>query len=374
MDQATDFSTITDLFDMRADFVHAYPYGSGHINDTFCAEYDQAGHRLRYIHQRINSRVFQKPVELMDNIQRVTAHNQALLKERANPESLRRSLTLVPAKTGESYAVDADGEYWRTYLFIERARTYDKIESVAQARSAASAFGDFQRLASTLGGARLHETIPHFHDTPKRFDALNRAIERDPLNRASEAKEEIEFYESQYSRLSYIVDQLDSGAISERVTHNDTKLNNVMIDDFSGEGICVIDLDTVMPGCALYDFSDMVRTATNSAAEDEPDARKVHMLLPMMEAILSGYLSTAGRFLNENEKASLAPGASLLTLECGIRFLTDFLEGDTYFKIHRQGHNLDRCRTQVALAQSIHRQEKEIESMVREACGRIGES
>ncbi|WP_269537110.1 phosphotransferase enzyme family protein [Cerasicoccus fimbriatus] len=362
---STDLSAIAKLFNMRADYVLSHPYGSGHINDTYCAEYDQAGHRLRYIHQRINKNIFKNPEALMENIQRVTDHNQAALMREANPERLRRGLTLVPAHTGKPYAIDDQGDYWRTYLFIERARTYDKIESPQQAQAAAAAFGKFQKLAASLQGERLSETIPDFHHTPKRYEAFCAALERDEHNRAKDIKPEIDFLHARQDDFGMVVDQMTAGNIPERVTHNDTKLNNVMIDDFSGEGVCVIDLDTVMPGSVLYDFSDMVRTATNSALEDETDVSKASMQMPMFEALLQGYLSAAAGFLNDYEKEGLGQSAKLMSLECGMRFLTDYLQGDTYFKIKRPAHNLDRARTQFALVKSIEQQQSEIDRLIQ---------
>ncbi|WOO40716.1 aminoglycoside phosphotransferase family protein [Rubellicoccus peritrichatus] len=364
IDSSLKLDAIASLFDTRADFVNAHPYGSGHINDTFCAYYDQAGLRIRYIHQRINHNVFTDPPALMTNIKRVTEHAQALLSEGNHPEAFRRTLSLIPAISGEPYAQDSTGNYWRTYPFIERARTYDQIQSTDQAEAAAKAFGEFQKHAATLPGERLTETIPSFHHTPKRYERLLEAIANDKVNRAGSVKEEILFVEKRVQDCSRVVKLMESGEIPERVTHNDTKLNNVMIDDVSGEGICVIDLDTVMPGSVLYDFGDMVRTATPATAEDEVDTSKIHMQMPMFEALLRGYLDSARAFLNDAEIQHLAFSGKLLSLECGIRFLTDHLEGDHYFKIKRKNHNLDRCRSQFALVKSIESQQSEMETLV----------
>lgn len=361
-----DLNFVADLFNMRADLMHAAPYGNGHINDTYAAEYDQAGRRLRYIHQRINTSIFQDPESLMNNIRRVTEHSFHHLKARGCPEAFRRTLTLIPAKDGLPYAIDSDGNYWRTYPFIERARTYDKIENENQAQSAAAAFGNFQMLASSIPGERLTETIPDFHHTPKRLEKLHRAVELDSKGRASEVNAELDFIMERETDAGKIVTLLETGKIPERVTHNDTKLNNVMLDDISSEGVCVIDLDTVMPGSALYDFSDMVRTATSTAAEDEQDLNKVRMNLSMFQALVTGYLSTAKAFLNSVEIQHLASTAKLMVLECGVRFLTDYLEGDHYFKIHRPKHNLDRARNQFALVKSIEAQLPEMEACVEQ--------
>lgn len=359
-----DIKEIAGLFDMRADFVSAAPYGSGHINDTYCAYYDQAGQRVRYIHQRLSTEAFKKPVELMENVERVTTHAlQELIKE-GHPEAYRRTLTCVPATDGKPHAIDAAGNCWRTYPFIERARTYDTIESVAQATEAARAFGEFQKLAATLPGEPLHETIPGFHNTKQRFEHLVAAIEADTENRAASVKKEIEWYMAREAEGSRVVDMLANGELPLRVTHNDTKLNNVMLDDVTGEGICVIDLDTTMPGSAVYDFGDMIRTATSPAAEDEKDISKVTMRMHMFDALVKGYLASAGSFLTNNERSLLAFSGKLLTMECGTRFLTDYLKGDVYFKIHRDGHNIDRTRTQMALVESIDSQMDSMEALV----------
>ena len=344
--------SITALFDLRADFVHAHVYGSGHINDTYCAWFDQAGQRVRYIVQRINHNVFKQPVLLMENVERVTRHALAALHAQDHPEAYRRTLTCIPALTGKPYATDADGNVWRVYPFIERARGYDEIETNEQAYQAARAFGGFQQLAATLGGARLHETIPDFHNTPRRFDALEAAIAADPAGRAGEMAAEIAFARARTADGARITGLIAAGAIPERVTHNDTKLNNVLLDDVTAEGVCVIDLDTTMPGSALYDFGDMVRTAAPTTREDDPDPAHIGIRLDRFEALVKGYLSTA-TFLNAAEHANMAFSGKLLTLECGIRFLTDYLSGDVYFKIHRPAHNLDRCRNQFAFVQSI---------------------
>lgn len=359
-----DLKEIAGLFDMRADLVHGFPYGSGHINDTYCAVYDQAGQRIRYIHQRLSTEAFKKPVELMENVDRVTTHALNELLKQNHPEARRRTLTCIPSVEGTPHAIDAAGNCWRTYPFIERARTYDTIESAAQATEAARAFGEFQKLAATLPGEPLHETIPGFHNTKQRFQHLIEAIEADTENRAAGVQKEIDWFMARQAEGSKVVDMLDNGELPLRVTHNDTKLNNVMLDDVTGEGICVIDLDTTMPGSAIYDFGDMVRTATSPVAEDELDVSKVEMRMFMFEALVKGYLSSAGDFLTDNERSLLAFSGKLLTMECGSRFLTDYLKGDVYFKVHREGHNIQRVHTQMALAESIDSQMDEMEALV----------
>lgn len=359
-----DLHEVASLFDLRGDLVFGHPYGSGHINDTYCAYYDQAGIRIRYIHQRINHNIFKDPAALMENISRVTEHALKRLLEQGDKEAHRRTLTCIPALTGKSYAIDSQGNFWRTYLFIERARTYDILETPNQAREAARAFGEFQKLGADLPGAPLTETIPDFHHTAKRFDKLLAAISNDSQNRAANVKTEIDWFLQRQNDAKIVVNALESGEIPVRVTHNDTKLNNVMLDDVTGEAVCVIDLDTTMPGSAIYDFGDMVRTATSPAAEDEVDTSKIDCRENFFEALVSGYLSSAGEFLTDRERDLLAFSGKLLTLECGSRFLTDYLEGDVYFKTHRKDHNLDRCRSQIALVEAIEGKMTTLEAIV----------
>jgi len=366
---APNLREISTLFDLRADFVHGAAYGSGHINDTYCGSFDQAGLRLRYILQRINTRVFKTPFELMDNVARVTGHALARLLADGHPEARRRTLTCIPAVDGRPYACDAQGNVWRAYPFIERARGYDELETNEQAYQAAKAFGNFQKLAADLGGARLHETIPHFHHTPKRLDALRAAIDADACNRAAAVRPEIAFVMERVADCARVTDLIASGVIPERVTHNDTKLNNVLLDDVTAEGVCVIDLDTTMPGSALYDFGDMVRTATSTTGEDDPDLSRLDVRLDRFEALVRGYLGAAKAFLNAAEIAHLAFAGKLLTLECGIRFLTDHLQGDVYFKIRHPGHNLERCRNQFGFVAAIEAKLAAMEQIVAAHAG-----
>lgn len=362
-----DLRQITDLFEIRADFVQGYSYGSGHINDTYCIWVDQAGQRIRYILQRLAQNVFKQPIPLMKNVKRVTDHALEQLLKEGCPEARRRTLTLIPARDGKPYAQDEEGNVWRVYPFIERARTYDAIETPGQCVEAARAFGNFQKLTANLPGEPLFETIPDFHNTTKRLAALKEAIAADPLGRAGEVRREIDWYLAREEDCHVVTNYLASGELPLRCTHNDTKLNNVMLDDVTGEGICVIDLDTTMPGSAVYDFGDMVRTATSPAAEDEKDVSLVTCRMFMFEALVRGYLDSARSFITPLEKRLLPFSGKLLTMECGIRFLTDYLSGDVYFKIKRPEHNLDRCRTQMALVESIESLLPEMQKMVEQA-------
>jgi hypothetical protein len=355
-----DVAGAASQFQIWGEFLKADPYGSGHINDTYCVVFNQAGTQVRYILQRINHNVFKTPPELMENIQRVTLHLGEKLTGLS--DSSRRTLSLIPARDGRPFVCDQEKNYWRAYLFIEKARTYDAVESPKQAFEAAKAFGQFQKLLADLPTPRLHDTIPDFHDTPKRFAALEAAILTDAADRVKLVHEEVNFAMRRKAMTNILLD----AKLPERVTHNDTKFNNVMLDDLTGEGICVIDLDTVMPGLALYDFGDMVRTTTSPAKEDELDLSKVQMQFEMFESLVRGYLTSAGDFLTGVEKQQLVFSGKLITFEIGIRFLTDFLAGDTYFKVHRLNHNLDRCRTQFKLVESIEQQEERMNKLVGE--------
>lgn len=353
-----DLRAIARQFQLHGEFLSAAPYGNGHINDTYCVHCDQGGARMRYIFQRLNHNVFKNPAALMDNVRRVTEHLAGKLA--GQPELTRRVLTLIPADDGKPCYFDPAGNCWRVYLFIEKAGTYDAAQSPRQAYEVAKAFGQFQKLLADLPAPRLHDTIPDFHNTPKRFAALEQAIAADAANRAALAKPEIDFALKNKAMTSRLID----AQLPERVTHNDTKLNNVMLDDATGEGVCVIDLDTVMPGLSLYDFGDMVRTSTSPAKEDEMDLSKVRLQFPMFEALVRGYLSAASDYLTLDEKRFLPFAGKLITFEIGIRFLTDFLAGDTYFKIHRENHNRDRCRAQFKLVESIAAQEDQMNRLV----------
>jgi hypothetical protein len=364
-----DLRAISALFDMRADFLDAHAFGSGHINDTYCATYDQAGLIVRYIHQRVNQHVFKNPVQVMENVDRVTRHALTRLHTNGNSQARRHTLTCIPARDGKAYAFDAHGDLWRTYPFIEGARGYDLLETNEQAYQAARAFGEFQKLTADLAGGRLHETIPDFHDTPKRLAALEAAITADTEDRAAAVAGEIAFARARAADCARITRLLASGDIPERVTHNDTKLNNVLLDVTTAEAVCVIDLDTTMPGSALYDFGDMVRTAASATAEDDPNANRAGIRLDRFEALVRGYLSSA-TFLTETELEHLAFSGKLLTLECGIRFLTDHLQGDTYFKIARPGHNIDRCRNQFAFVRVLEENMEQLEEIVTVASAR----
>jgi Ser/Thr protein kinase RdoA (MazF antagonist) len=326
---------------------------------------DQGGKSVRYVLQRINHNIFRNPDGLMRNVERVCRHTQAKLAQVGRADASRRALTLVPTRDGRGWYVDPHGNHWRCYVFVERATGHDVIRNADQAFQAAKAFGAFQALLADLPGDRLIETIPNFHHTPSRYAAFAAALAKDAHGRAKEAAPEIAFAQARAHEVGTIVEAMARGEIPERVTHNDTKLNNVLLDNESQEGICVIDLDTVMPGSALYDFGDLVRTSTSPAAEDETDLSKVTMQLPMFAALVQGYLASAGGFLTPRERELLPFAGKLITFEIGLRFLTDWLEGDVYFKVKRPRHNLDRLRTQFKLVESIEAQLPAMQALVR---------
>ena len=356
-------SNIAAAFQCRGTYLDAVPYGSGHINDTYKATYEEGGQEVRYIVQRINHSIFTDVPGLMDNIGRVTRHQRMKFEAAGAGEIDRRVLTLIPTVNGQDFHKDEQGNFWRVYIFIEDAVGIDVIENTDQAYESAKAFGEFQFQLADLPG-RLNETIPNFHHTRSRYDTLMQAIEEDAHGRVADVQAEIAFAKEREKIVDVVIDLMASGEIPERVTHNDTKLNNVLIDMETGKGMCVIDLDTVMPGSVLYDFGDMIRTTTNQAVEDESDLSKVEMNIDYFEALVKGYLETASDFLTAKEIELLPFSGLLISFEIGLRFLTDYLQGDTYFKTHREWQNIDRCRKQFKMVQSMEEQMEAMQKIV----------
>jgi len=329
------------------------PYGNGHINDTFCVSVEAGKARpVRYILQRVNRYVFPHPENVMDNIAHVTAY----LREKiavAGGDPNRETLTLVKTREGGNYHVDEDNGLWRAYLFIEDTISRDLPDTPELFALSGAAFGRFMRQLEGYDASALHEAIKDFHNTPARYGQLMDAVRRNDAGRLGEVGPELAFCMGYGEEVHTLLRALEAGEIPLRVTHNDTKLNNVLLDAKTGEGVCVIDLDTVMPGLAAYDFGDSIRFGANTAAEDERDLSKVNFSLEMYEAFVRGYLSEAGGVMGRRERELLPMGAKLMTLECGMRFLADHLNGDKYFKVHREGHNLDRARTQFKLVRCM---------------------
>jgi hypothetical protein len=349
-----NFFNICNKFSIYGDFIKAAPFGSGHINSTFKVLYSQAGVVVPYIFQKINVEVFKKPHLLMENVCRVVEHVKNKYSHLSKNVS-RRTLTLIPLKEGGYLYEDSSNNFWRAFLCLENMSTYDVIESEEMAYQGARAFGRFQNLLSDLPEPRLHDTIPNFHNTPLRYEAFEKSVQDDVGNRSVEVKKEIDMYMAMKPYASKLINMYNDGLIPERICHNDTKLNNVMLDNETGESKCVIDLDTVMPGLVAYDFGDLVRTGTCFTKEDEVDLSKITVNKGIFRAIASGYLNGTNGFLLKAEKDSLVLGGIVITLEIGLRFLTDYLQNDIYFKIHRSGHNIDRARAQMALVKQLEK-------------------
>ena len=340
-------------FPFEGILVSENPYGSGHINDTFLLVFDLGDdEEVKVILQRMNKDVFADPEALMENIVGVTSYLRKKIEENGGDPD-RETLNVIPAGDGKSYYKDSQGDYWRAYKFITDATSYDKVEKPEDFYQSAVAFGNFQCLLADYPAHELHETIKDFHNTKVRFQAFKKAVEEDVMGRAASVKKEIDFVLQHEDVADYLCVLLEKKEIPLRVTHNDTKLNNIMIDDKTGKGICVIDLDTVMPGLAIHDFGDSIRFGASTAAEDEQDLSKVSCSMELFELYTRGFIEGCAGKLTDREIELLPMGAKTMTFECGMRFLTDYLQGDTYFKIHREGHNLDRCRTQFKLVEDM---------------------
>lgn len=360
-------SLILKHFRVNGEFLNAFPSGSGHINDTYLSQFLLDGFRVLYIVQRINHHVFPNPPAMMENIVRVTQHIRKKLEIRGIKDISRRVLRVIFTHDDSSYYQDSEGNYWRVYDYIERAMAYDTINTTKQAFEAACMFGGFLEMLSDFPDPPLHETIPGFHDGQKRLEAFQKAVVDDPYNRAKKARPEIEFVLAHTGLFDVLPDLVKNGKIPVRTTHNDTKINNVLLDETTGEGVCVIDLDTVMPGLSLFDFGDLARSTLSSAGEDERDTSKIKIDMPRFEAILKGFLSGVGNILTKTERNYLVFSAKMITQVIGIRFLTDYLLGDIYFKIHREEHNLERCRSQFKLMQLLMKHEEEMQTLVEKS-------
>lgn len=346
---------ILHSFRMDGEPVSCEPYGSGHINVTYLVV-TQSGRR--YILQMINHHTFRDVAGLMENISSVTEH---LRRKSGDP---RRTLTLVPTTSGACYLC-VEGEYWRMYNFVENTICLQLPETDEDFYQSAVGFGTFQQMLTDFPAANLHETIPNFHNTPDRFRAFIETVERDPMHLAGQVQPEIRFALDRQAEMATIQNALAAGELPLRVTHNDTKLNNVLLDAATRQALCVIDLDTVMPGSSLFDFGDSIRFGAATAAEDEQDLSKVEMSLERFRVFTRGYVRSCPG-LTEKELELLPLGAKTMTMECGIRFLADYLDGDHYFSIHRKGQNLDRCRTQFKLVADMEKKWAEMQKIVKE--------
>ena len=349
MERATVLNDVVARFAIDAPVVAVEPFSgpAGHINASYVVTTHRGG---RFFLQRLNRHVFPDLDALMENVARVTRH-------------VGGPLRLVPTREGLACARDDQGDVWRLYGFIERA-VARAMASAADAERAAGAFGAFQRALADLPGPRLHETIPHFHDTPRRLESFECAVQRDSAGRAAEARKEIAQVQGRRELAAVLVKAAASGTVPERIVHNDAKLANVLFDAASGEALCVVDLDTVMPGLALFDFGDLVRSMATRAAEDERDTSRVRLEPELFESIARGYVAATRELLTPAERELLVPAAQVIVFEQAVRFLIDHLEGDRYYRIARPGHNLDRCRTQLALLDALLAGERALEQIV----------
>lgn len=340
-------------------------YGEGHINQTYAVTEQTT--QKRYILQKINTDTFKDPDGLMENICGVTDFLREKAKQRgADPE--RATLHVVLTKAGKPYYKAADGGCWRVYDFVENTVCLQQVQSAEDFYQSAVAFGNFQHQLADYPANTLHETIPHFHDTPKRFADFQRAVAEDRMGRAAQVQREIEFVRAREADYHVMVDLLAAGKLPLRVTHNDTKLNNILFDKTTGEGLCVIDLDTVMPGLAANDFGDSIRFGANHCAEDEADRSKVNFSMELFEIYTKGFLQAAGEAFTPLEKQTLPWGAKLMTMECGMRFLADYLEGDHYFHINYETQNLNRARTQFKLTSDMEKNWDAMQKIIEKYC------
>lgn len=340
-------------FDLGEEIIEVIgDYGTGHVNDTYVVKVETDGKRGEFIVQRINTFVFKSPSKLMDNIISVTDFMLNELKQRNEPSD-RAVLEFQKTQEGDYYFVDSLGETWRAYRFIDKSTSYNRADTAELFGKSGEAFGRFMLLLSDFPAEQLHETIQNFHNTVSRYGDFKRAVEEDVKDRLKLVESEVAFILEREEPAGRLVRQLEADELPLRVTHNDTKLNNVLFDEDTGEVLCVIDLDTVMPGLAAYDFGDAIRFGASTAAEDERDLDKVQLDLDYYEAYTRGYLEVAAEVLTEKEIESLPWGAYIMTLEVGLRFLQDYLMGDVYFKVVGPDDNLHRARTQLKLLQEI---------------------
>jgi Ser/Thr protein kinase RdoA (MazF antagonist) len=354
---------IFGLFTADGTFLNGEPYGSGHIHDTFRIETAER-EKDDYILQRINNRIFKNVPELQDNIERVTNHLREKLRSIPGSDIKRECLTLIPSLDGKSWIVDNEGSYWRMYIFISNHFSYNIVDNAGKAFEGGKAIGRFQAMLADLPGKPLHETIPFFHDIERRLETFEKSIKKNSLNRVEKVGTEIEFVLQRAEVMKIIVRLGKAGKIPVRITHNDTKFNNILLDQ-NDKALCVIDLDTVMPGYVHYDFGDAIRTVANIAEEDEKELSKIEMDINLFEAYSKGYLSETKETLNEVEKEHLAFAPRLITYTIAVRFLTDYIDGDQYFKIHHQHHNLQRARAQFKLIKSMEEQYEAMQGIIR---------
>lgn len=354
-------------FDIEGRVVDYVPFGNGHINETKLVTVDNGGKKVQYVLQRINKNVFKNPEQLMENYVGVTKFIRKKIEDMGG-DPLREVINAIPAKNGKPYVIDEEGQYWRLLVYVTDSMSYDKVERPEQFYDSAVSFGDFQYMLSDYPAETLHETIVNFHNTPDRFRQLTEAIENDVKGRLSEVEAEVAFAREREAFTHTLEDAHKAGRLPLRVTHNDTKLNNILFDINTGKALCVVDLDTIMPGYSVNDFGDSIRFGATTALEDETDLSLVNFDIGLYELYVKGFIEGAKGGLTEGELEMLPIGAIMMTLECGMRFLADYLNGDTYFRIHRPSHNLDRCRNQFKLVADMEQHLDEMKAIVRKYC------
>lgn len=351
------------LFDFKGSLIDLRSYGNGHINDTFLVRFRFGGKTNKYILQRINEGVFKAPEQVMSNVISVTTYLRNIIID-AGGDPDRETLNVIKTKDGQGYYIDGYGSVWRAFIFISDAVSLDLPEDENDFYQSAVAFGEFQRLLKDYPAESLYETIPNFHNTPMRYENFLKSLERNASGRAGNCAAEIEFVKAREDFMSVLENSHRAGKLPKRVTHNDTKMNNVMLDKDTREPVCVVDLDTIMPGYSVNDFGDSIRFGASTAAEDERDLNKVHFNLKLFETYTRGFLKGCGGTLSKSEIDLLPEGAKMMTLECGMRFLTDYIDGDVYFKTSCEDHNLVRCRTQFKLLQEMEAHWDEMKQIV----------
>lgn len=357
-------SKVLPAFQISGKVQQIGPCGNGHINETLkITAVTEDGEQNCYVLQRINTEIFRQPEQLMENVANVTAFlSKRIAANGGDPN--RETLNVIPTVDGKFYFWDEFRNFWRMYLFITDTACLEIVEKPEDFYAGGYAFGDFQYQLADFPADTLHETIPNFHNTVSRFHDFSRSVEEDVMGRAKDVETEIRFVKEREADTHIICDALAEGRIPLRVTHNDTKLNNVLFDANTGEGLCVVDLDTVMPGSALYDFGDAIRFGASTGAEDEQDLTKIECDLGLFEIYTKGFLAGCRGRLTEAEIRLFPEASKIMTLECGMRFLADHLQGDTYFKIHRPGHNLDRARTQFKLVADMEAKWDQMKAIV----------
>lgn len=364
---------IAEKFRIDGKAIGLNPIKTGHINRTYIVNVEnERGDVSRYVMQQINDNVFKKPIEVMENMKNVTDFlKNKIISAGGDPK--RETLFLIDSEMDKPYYIDENGKYWRMYCYVDKANSYHIVENPEIFENAGWAFGNFQYQLSDFPADTLHETIKKFHDTTSRYENLMEAVKNNYSGRLADVQPELDFVKARQNICSFITDGIRDGKFPLRVTHNDTKLNNILMDECTGKGLCVIDLDTVMPGSLLYDFGDAIRFGASSAAEDEQDLDKVFMRLDLFEAFANGFISGTRGALNEDELRALPMSAIVITFEIGLRFLTDHIDGDKYFAIHREGHNLDRARTQFKLVADMEKKLPEMNAVVEKIIKKLAE-